>query len=225
MERKITRKEYNHVVLSTRIFHKTYGERGREKKKEQRKKKKKRKFGGGGKEKEKTSLCLTIQLNHNTDKSSFSLQKWGDRGRGIPKSTGKTSRSKRGGKRRERRKGKKKEKKKRRTFTGRGRGSPTTNNQQRQTNSKKHPEKNLCLSHLFVPSLGKRRKNTRKWQQKPNNKEKERGNGVVQKGTTKEGKRRKEGEANNKQEREPWRNSRFIRRCPRMFFVCFAILS
>ena len=104
-----------------------------------------------------------------------------------------------------------------------------TNNQQRQTNSKKHPEKNLRLSNLFVPSHGKKEEQTQENGNKNQiiRKKKKgiRGNGVVQKGTTKEGKRRKEGEANNKQEREPWRNSRFICRCPRMFFVCFAILS
>ena len=47
MKRKINRKEYKHVVLNTRVFHKTYGERRRRKKKERREKETR-----GGKEKE-----------------------------------------------------------------------------------------------------------------------------------------------------------------------------
>ena len=49
---------------------------------------------------------------------------------------------------------------------------------------------------------------------------------MVQKGTTKEGKEKKgRRRQTTKKEREPWRNSRFISGYPRMFFVCFAILS
>ena len=74
MKRKITRKEYNHIVLNTRIFHKTYGERRRkkegkrEKKKKKKKKKKKEKEkekenkgGGGGRKREDN-----LMFNHTT---------------------------------------------------------------------------------------------------------------------------------------------------------------
>ena len=65
MKRKITRKEYNHIVLNTRIFHKTYGERRRKKKgKGKGKKKKKKKKRGGRKREDNLMFKPTTQPQH-----------------------------------------------------------------------------------------------------------------------------------------------------------------